>query len=120
MVTIRASRWVPALLSSRQYPIAWRTGQNIAAQVHPDDRVPLLDRHVDEHPVADDAGVAHHGVETAEGVDRLRDEAAGAVPVADVVAVDDGLAAGRDDLVDDLLAGRLVGGVTGRATPRGR
>ena len=41
-------------------------------------------------------------VEAAEGVDRLLHEALGAVPVADVVAVGDGLAAHGLDLVDDL------------------
>ena len=42
-------------------------------------------------------------VEAAEGVDRGLDEPLGAVPVADVVGVGDGLAAHGLDLVDDLL-----------------
>ena len=48
-------------------------------------------------------------VEAAEGVDGRLDEALGAVPVADVVAVGDGLAAHGLDLVDDLLRRALVG-----------
>ncbi|MCW2586669.1 MAG: hypothetical protein JWN55_2185, partial [Frankiales bacterium] len=44
--------------------------------------------------VAQDAGVVHDRVERAVGVERLLHEAAGTVPVADVVGVGDGLTPG--------------------------
>ena len=65
-----------------------------ALQVHLDHRVPLGLGHVDEHPVAQDAGVVDQHVELAEARDRLPDQALGAGEVADVVAVGDRLAAG--------------------------
>ena len=37
-----------------------------ALQVHRDDRVPLRLAHVEDHPVAQDAGVVHQDVEAAE------------------------------------------------------
>ena len=61
--------------------------------MHLDDRVPLGLGHVDEHAVAQDAGVVDEHVEAAEGVDGLLHDALGAVAVGDVVAVGDGLAA---------------------------
>jgi hypothetical protein len=74
-----------------------------AAHVDPDDRVPFVDAHVDEHPVADDAGVAHERVEAAPGVECLLDHRAGGVEIAHVVAVDHGFATGGDDRIDHLL-----------------
>ena len=74
--------------------------------------VPLLLGHREQHPVAEDAGVVDEDVETAEGVDRLLDEARGAVPAADVVGVGRGLAARGRDLVDDLLRRSRVGART--------
>lgn len=67
-----------------------------------DDRVPFAFRHVDEHPIAQDAGVVHDHVEAAEDVDRVPDDPLGSLPVAHVVRVRDGLAARRDDLRNDL------------------
>ena len=46
-----------------------------AAEVHADHGVPVVDGHVHEHAVADDAGVGDDGVEAAEGVDGGVDEA---------------------------------------------
>ena len=66
------------------------------------DRVPLGLGHVDDHAVAQDARVVHQHVQIAERVDRLLHEPLRAVPVGDVLAVDDGLAAERLDLLDDL------------------
>ena len=74
-----------------------------ALQVHLDDGVPLGLAHVGQHAVAQDAGVVDQHVEAAVGVDGLGDDALGAAPVADVVGVGHRLAAGGDDLVDDLL-----------------
>ena len=47
-----------------------------AAQVHLDHGVPLVDRHVDQHAVAQDARVVHQHVEAAEGVDGRLDQPA--------------------------------------------
>ncbi len=76
-----------------------------ALEVHLDDRVPLGFGHVREHPVAQDAGVVHHHIQAAEGVDGLVDEVLAAVPAGDVVGVGDGLPARGFDLVDDGLGG---------------
>ena len=67
-----------------------------------DDRVPLVDGHVDQHPVPQDAGVVDQHVEPAERLDRGVDQPLGALPVGHVVAVGHGFAAGRPDLVDHL------------------
>src|SRR5690606_29972380 len=82
-----------------------------ALEVDLDDEVPLLLGHVGEHAVAEDAGVVDEDVETAEGLDRLVDHALGGFPVADVGAVDDGLAPHAPDLLDDLTGG--AGAATG-------
>jgi hypothetical protein len=87
----------------------------VALQVHGDHGVPLLLGHVDEHTVAQDAGVVHEDVEVAERLDGGVDQALAAFPVGHVVAVGDGLAAHALDLGHDLLgrretATRAVGG----------
>ena len=74
-------------------------------------------RRVDEHAVAEDAGVVHDDVERAERGDRRFDDVRRGVEVGDVVGVGDRLAAERADLLDDLVH-RLVGcaRAVGRAT----
>ena len=81
----------------------------VAAQVHPHDRVPLVDRHVGQHAVAQEPGVAHDGVEPTERIDRLAHHGAHLIPVGDVGAIGDGFAALRLDLGDDLLRRRRAG-----------
>ena len=71
-----------------------------------DDRVPLVLGHVGEHAVAQDAGIVDDHIQLSVGAHRLVDESLGPVPVADIVAVDDCLAAGFADGLDDLVAGR--------------
>ena len=68
-------------------------GGEVALEVDGDDGVPLVLGHVDDHPVAQDAGVVDEDVEVAERLDRRVDQPLGALPVGDVVAVDDRLAA---------------------------
>ena len=80
-----------------------------AAQVDLDHGVPLVDRHVDQHAVAQDARVVDEHVDRPVGVDGRLDQAARALVVRDVVAVGHGLAAHAADLVDH-LAGRTVRG----------
>ena len=112
VVTIRASRGLPALCSSRQYPIAWRTGQNSPRRCT---RITASHSSTDMFTIIRSRTMPalHTTVSRPPNVvDRLRDQPTGAVPVADVVAVDDRLAAGGLDLGDDLRARRLVGGVT--------
>src|SRR5438552_3643188 len=77
-----------------------------ALQVHGHHRVPVLLRHVEDHPVAQDAGVVDHDVELAEGVERALDDALGGLEVGHAVAVRDRLAAPLLDLGDHLLGGR--------------
>jgi len=74
--------------------------------VHGDDRVPVLLRHVEDHPITQDAGVVDHDVELAEGVERALDDALGGLEVGHAVAVGDRLAAHLLDLRDHLLRGR--------------
>src|SRR5690606_30864827 len=69
------------------------------------DGVPLLLGHVREHAVTEDAGVVDEHVQAAERLDGLVHHALGTLPVADVVAVHDGLAAHAADLLDDLAGG---------------
>ena len=75
-------------------------------------------RHVDQHPVAQDAGVVDQHVEIAEGLDRGVDEPLAALPVADVVGVGHRLAARRPDLVDHLLGRRAIVARPSTAPPR--
>ena len=75
----------------------------------PDDGVPLVDGHVDQHAVAQDAGVVDQDVDGPEVVDGGLDEPARPLVVRDVIAVGHGLAAHAPDLFDH-LAGRAVGG----------
>src|SRR6058998_3307920 len=70
-----------------------------ALQVDGDDRVPLLLAHVEDHPVAQDAGVVHQDVDRAELLDRRLDDALGGREVGDAVGVGDRPpAAGADRL----------------------
>ncbi len=74
-----------------------------ALQVHGYDRVPVVLRHGEHHPVPQDAGVVDDYVETAPGVDCLLDHLAGRGEVGHVAAVDHCLAAHCLDVVHDLL-----------------
>ncbi len=76
-------------------------------EVHPDDGVPLVLGRVDQHPVADEAGVVDQDVQPAEGVDRLPHHGLGLREVGDVGAVGHGLAAECLDLGDHLVGGRV-------------
>ena len=69
------------------------------------DRIPLVLRHVHEHPVARDAGVVDEDVQAAEGLDRFAHQPFRAREVRDVVVVRPCVVA---DLVDDRLRGRVV------------
>jgi hypothetical protein len=80
--------------------------------VHPHHRVPLLFARRHQHAVAHEAGVVDDDVEPPPGRHRRVDEALTALPVGDVVAVGDGLAAAAADGVGDLL-----GDGAGRAAP---
>ncbi len=80
----------------------------MAAQVHLDDGVPLLRRHLDQRAVAQDAGVVDQGVEPAELLDRGVHDRLRGLDLGAVADREHRRAAGRDDLVDDGLAGRLV------------
>ncbi len=76
-------------------------GSESALQVHVDHGIPVGLLHVEDHAVAEDAGVVDEDVEPAELVDGLFDHPSGLVEVGDIGPVDDRFAAGRADLVDD-------------------
>ena len=81
-----------------------------AAQVHGQDRVPVVLGQVDEHAVAGDAGVVHDDVEPAPGVERGGEQPVGARRgrhVADV-ARGVGRPAGLAQRGDRLVDGRAV------------
>ena len=63
-----------------------------------------------EGAVAQDAGVGDDDVDLAEGVDRGLDDRLAALGGVDAVRVGDGFAAGRLDLLDDLV-GHLAAGL---------
>ena len=117
---MRASTASPGLrLGRASGRTAWRATQKWPFRWTRTHRVPLLFGGADEHAVAHEAGVVDDHVEAAEGVERRLHERAGAVPVGDVVAVGDRLAAGGADLVDDLAApGRVEPPRPSSAAPR--
>lgn len=92
-------------------------GVEVAFEVHPDDRVPLVLGHREDHPVAQDARVVDEDVQLPERGDRRLDQFAGLFVVGDVPGVGDGPAARRTDLGGDLL-GRGGRGLS-RAVPSG-
>ncbi|MCY1530002.1 hypothetical protein D9M68_651750 [compost metagenome] len=80
-----------------------------AAQVDADHGVEILDVHVHERLVAQDAGVVDQHVEPAERGDRGLDQPLGTLPVGHVVGVGHGLAAHRADLGHHFLRGAVHG-----------
>src|ERR1017187_7966656 len=66
-----------------------------------DHGVPFVDRHIDEHPVTQNAGVVDQDIDRPEVVDRRLDQATGAVVVRDVVTVGHGFPTHPADLLDD-------------------
>jgi hypothetical protein len=72
-----------------------------ALEVGGEDGVPFLLGHVEEHPLAEDAGDAHGSVDPAVLGERGVHDAPPARHGGDVVGDGDGLAARRDDLLDD-------------------
>src|ERR1043166_7766215 len=71
------------------------------AQVDANDRVEILDAHVEDHPVAQDAGIVDDDVNVAPLLDGGLDHPLGAIEVRDVVAIGQGFTARGADLVDD-------------------
>ena len=67
--------------------------------MHGNDGVELLLAHVDDGPVADDAGVVHEDVAPAPGIERGLDDLAGGREVRDGVVARHGLGAERGDLL---------------------
>ena len=68
-----------------------------------EDRVPLVFRHVEDHPVAQDAGIVDQDVQLAERGDGGFDDALGAVEVGHALEVRHRFAAEGFDFVHDLL-----------------
>ena len=77
--------------------------REVTLEVDVDDDVPLVLGHVEDHPVAQDAGVVDQDVEPAERVERLLDHALAGVHVGHRVVVGDGVAAGVLDRGHDLV-----------------
>ena len=102
---MRASTGAPALAWSRQWAAAWR-----ATQKWPLRCTRTTASHSSSAALANmrsrtKPALFTTACEVAERVDGGLHQAAGAVPVGDVVAVGDRLAAGGADLLDDLAGG---------------
>lgn len=78
-------------------------GVEVALEVDPDHRVPLLLRHREDHPVAQDARVVDQDVELAEGAHGQLHELARLLEVGHVTQVSDRPPARGTDLRGDLL-----------------
>src|SRR5437016_2247040 len=76
-----------------------------AAQVDADHGVEVLDAHVEDHAIAQDARVVDNDVDIAKLVDGGLKQVLRAVEVGDVIAVGDGLAAHLADKIDDFAGG---------------
>ena len=75
--------------------------------MHPDDIVPLLLRHVENHAVAQNPGDIDQNIELAEFLDGLIDEALAAFHGRDVHVVGGRFPARGLDLLDHLVGRRL-------------
>ena len=75
-------------------------------KMHGDHRVPVLFIHVEDHAIAQDAGVVHHDVELAEIIDRAFDDALGSFEIGDAFEVGDRFAAGGADFLHHVFGGR--------------
>jgi hypothetical protein len=78
--------------------------------------IPVLERHLVEGAVAQDAGVAHDAVDLAELVERGLDDVLRARSLGDAVVVGNGASAGVLDLLDDIV-GHVVSGTGAVAGP---
>jgi hypothetical protein len=72
-----------------------------AFQMHLDNDVELLLRHLVQHPVAKDPGVVHEHVESAEGIESRLDQRLGSSDRSDRLGVGGALAPQLLDLLDD-------------------
>jgi hypothetical protein len=77
----------------------------VAAQVHPQHRIPLLLGHGEDHPVAQHPGVVDQDVQPTVGAERRRHQLLARRPLPDVPGDHDRLAARRRDLVRNRVDG---------------
>ena len=73
----------------------------MTAQMHGDDRVPVLVGHVEQHPVPGDAGIVDHDAESAQVV-RTVDQFVGGGALADIAHHSDCLGPDSADLIEDI------------------
>src|SRR5579862_6964344 len=76
-----------------------------ALQMHRDDRIPVFLVHVEDHPVAQDAGIVDHDVELAEVIGGAFDDALGGFEIGHALEVGDRFAAGGADFLDHVFGG---------------
>ena len=98
----------PAELGVDHVLLAGPGHQERAAQVHVHDRVPVGVAHLEQQVVAEHTGVVDQDGRRAELGGDPGDRRLHLRRVGDVAADGDGLAAGLGDLLDGVLAGRLV------------
>src|SRR5215469_5912586 len=87
----------------------------VPGQMHVDDSLPILRKHVVKHLVTQDAGGVEDDVQAAKRVTRLLHHCQAVFEIGDRAVICGRLAARRLDLVDDLLRGSLVGALTAAA-----
>ena len=80
-------------------------GHEVPAQVHPQDQVPLLLGHREDHPVAQDPGVVDQDVQLPVRLERRRQQLLARRPLRDVSGGHDGLPARGPDLGGHRLHG---------------
>ena len=90
----------------------------VALEVHTDDRIEIVFRHVPDHLLAQHAGHVHENVDLAVVLDAAADHGAGLLVVGDRVVVRLRLAAGRLDLRNHVVGGAFLGGFTAAADAR--
>ena len=72
-------------------------------EMHARHRIPVAVGHIDQHAVSQDPGVVDEGVDGAERLHRMGDQASRAVPIRGVVAVGHRLPAECPDLLDHFV-----------------
>ena len=76
--------------------------------MHLHHRLEIIDAHLVEEAVAQDAGIVDDAVDAPEALDRLAHDAFGGGGIGDAGAIGDGLAPGGADGVHHLMSGLLI------------
>jgi hypothetical protein len=96
----------------------WSNRREVASHVHPDDVVPLIVGHIEDHSIAQDAGGVHHDVESSERINRLFDEPFANSGITDIVVNSNGapttIGNGTHEVSNQMRIGIVAVGVHAR------